>query len=211
MLDPADGGTHSRVSSHASHMTCWGKLMTSLWNHFPASHPCDMHSPPHPWSRKSSSKSRQAGFALQAEARGETLQKAEVGSRKQQWVDSCSAADKPNVCLTQAKSFGGFPLSLSDYVYHTCTCIKLHGGIKCLSSQSKLKLNFPASTPITPHPVTKWAEKLKNLQLATWKLLVVGFVFDMYCNYSCSEFVQRQNRLSVVTSLFQIQTCLLIL
>ena len=106
MLDPAsDDGrccTHSIVSSHASHMTCWGKLMTSLWNHFPASHPCDMHSPPHPWSRKSSSKSRQAGFALQAEARGETLQKAEVGSRKQQWVDSCSAADKPNVCLTQA-------------------------------------------------------------------------------------------------------------
>jgi len=43
---------------------------------------------------------------------------------------------------------------------------------------------------------------LKNLQLATWKLLVVSFVFDMYCNYSCSEFVQRQNRLSVVTSLF---------
>ena len=52
---------------------------------------------------------------------------------------------------------------------------------------------------------------MKNLQLASWKLLVVGFVFDMYCNYSCSEFVQRQNRLSVVASLFQIRTCPLIL
>ena len=40
---------------------------------------------------------------------------------------------------------------------------------------------------------------------------MVGFVFDMYCNYSCSEFVQRQNRLSVVASLFQIRTCPLIL